>query len=344
MTRKRLPLNDLAVADRLREARHILGLTAAECARQLDFPVSTILNYETHKTPIPAEFALRLCRQFVISEEWFATGLHTALRSAAAAHGIPDTTPFEAMPLFFFHQALDLLTEAQNRSISLRSSYSTLYSCTLAPLYEKLCQEFFYLPRVIMRDSDTHDIIHNLSRVIVARWLCLLDNEAVRCQANPSFARRQFFRAQLEAGHLIWKRFMGAETPEISAPHLAWLRALVADSATPIGPIHALGANATAFIAEPIAAPAAASPERNLKKGVDEDSESRDTAPMKTEMERLIDKVKKLTEPRGMKSGLAEHLGVSTSTISEWLAGHYEPGGQATLKLLQWVEKQRGKS
>lgn len=61
---------------------------------------------------------------------------------------------------------------------------------------------------------------------------------------------------------------------------------------------------------------------------------------VKSEMQHLLDKVRKLTEPRGAQSALAEFLQVPTSRVSEWLSGKCEPGGQNTLRLLQWVEQQ----
>jgi transcriptional regulator with XRE-family HTH domain len=60
-------------------------------------------------------------------------------------------------------------------------------------------------------------------------------------------------------------------------------------------------------------------------------------------LSKVLDRARALTEKRGMRSKLAEDLSVSASRITDWLAGTFEPGGDATLRLLHWVEKHEGK-
>lgn len=67
-------------------------------------------------------------------------------------------------------------------------------------------------------------------------------------------------------------------------------------------------------------------------------------APMKHTMQSLLARVRKLTDARGAKMGLASALGVSPSRVSEWMAGKSEPSGTATLQLLEWVEAQERES
>ena len=69
-------------------------------------------------------------------------------------------------------------------------------------------------------------------------------------------------------------------------------------------------------------------------------SEFRKVADMKSGLQELLGKVRRLTEGKGMKAKLAKCLGVPQSRISEWLAGKYEPSGEITLRLLHWVEQQ----
>jgi len=66
-------------------------------------------------------------------------------------------------------------------------------------------------------------------------------------------------------------------------------------------------------------------------------SENRNTPAVKSEMEKLLSDVRGMTTAKGRKAKLARDLGVSLSRISEWLSGKYEPGGEVTLRLLQWV-------
>jgi transcriptional regulator with XRE-family HTH domain len=78
--------------------------------------------------------------------------------------------------------------------------------------------------------------------------------------------------------------------------------------------------------------------EREKKKVLTTSSELRNIDAMK--MRELLEKVRRLTAPRGMKAALARALPEPLPRISEWLAGKYEPSGETTLRLLNWVEQQ----
>ena len=56
------------------------------------------------------------------------------------------------------------------------------------------------------------------------------------------------------------------------------------------------------------------------------------------ELDRLFRRVRKATKPRGARARLAAELGVLPPTLSDWLRGRYEPGGEITLKLQNWVD------
>ena len=51
--------------------------------------------------------------------------------------------------------------------------------------------------------------------------------------------------------------------------------------------------------------------------------------------------LKSVTAGYGGKAKLARFLGVPGSSVSAWIAGTKEPGGETTLKLLNWVEQQK---
>lgn len=46
-------------------------------------------------------------------------------------------------------------------------------------------------------------------------------------------------------------------------------------------------------------------------------------------------------ERRGRVSELANHLEVAQQQASNWLAGKSEPGGEATLQMMRWLETSR---
>lgn len=60
---------------------------------------------------------------------------------------------------------------------------------------------------------------------------------------------------------------------------------------------------------------------------------------VKSEIKKLIERVKQKAAKPGAKAELARTLGVAPARISEWLSGEKEPGGEYTLRLLRWVEQ-----
>jgi transcriptional regulator with XRE-family HTH domain len=81
-------------------------------------------------------------------------------------------------------------------------------------------------------------------------------------------------------------------------------------------------------------------PTREAKKGLTSLSLKSKAWGMKSEVQKLIEQVKRKASKPGAKSQLARALGVAPARISEWLSGEKEPGGEYTLKLLHWVEQQ----
>jgi transcriptional regulator with XRE-family HTH domain len=69
-------------------------------------------------------------------------------------------------------------------------------------------------------------------------------------------------------------------------------------------------------------------------------SEIRKVEDVKSEIEKLLARVRGLVSAKGMKAKLAATLGVPQSRLSEWLGGTCEPSGETTLRLLKWVEQQ----
>lgn len=74
------------------------------------------------------------------------------------------------------------------------------------------------------------------------------------------------------------------------------------------------------------------------KEGVDTSSLKSNSSNMKSELERLIARVRSAAAMPGAKKELAHWLQVAPARVSEWLAGKKEPGGNYTLRLLRWVE------
>jgi len=76
-------------------------------------------------------------------------------------------------------------------------------------------------------------------------------------------------------------------------------------------------------------------PEKDLTQG----SLKSNNTDVKSEIEKLIERLKRKASKPGAKAELARTLNVAPARISEWLSGEKEPGGEYTLRLLKWVEQ-----
>jgi transcriptional regulator with XRE-family HTH domain len=59
---------------------------------------------------------------------------------------------------------------------------------------------------------------------------------------------------------------------------------------------------------------------------------------VKSEVQKLIEQVRRKASKPGAKSNLARELHVAPARISEWLSGEKEPGGDYALRLKNWVK------
>ena len=60
---------------------------------------------------------------------------------------------------------------------------------------------------------------------------------------------------------------------------------------------------------------------------------------VKSEIEGLVNRLRRATTKPGKKAELARFMNVAPARVSEWLSGQ-EPGGENALRLLRWVEQQ----
>jgi outer membrane biogenesis lipoprotein LolB len=67
---------------------------------------------------------------------------------------------------------------------------------------------------------------------------------------------------------------------------------------------------------------------------------------VKAQLPHLLKRLALATKESGRMSELADFLGMATgkrvplASVSRWLSGKREPGGEITLQLLHWVEHQ----
>jgi transcriptional regulator with XRE-family HTH domain len=230
--KSKLSPEDIAICQRLREARGRLGITHIEVARQIGLERSTLLNYEHCRTPLRFEVALQFCRQFIVSEEWLATGEYGACHAAAVKHKIPIKRGPELEVMnknIFFRQCLDLRSEPSSLHIPPGTLFSKAFWDTLALEYARLIQSWFYYPRISLSDSDNPDLANNLLTVINARFIFMLSNEALRRGKNPPLAWRVYTRCVFEAADLIFKKMMHYPLGTDNSRNLDWLRHVLSE-------------------------------------------------------------------------------------------------------------------
>ena len=78
----------------------------------------------------------------------------------------------------------------------------------------------------------------------------------------------------------------------------------------------------------------------HLNKGLTNVALSDNISGVKDQLPTLLKRLNDATRERGTKTALAKFMGVKLPTISRWLSGEKEPGGETTLRLLHWVEQQ----
>jgi hypothetical protein len=61
--------------------------------------------------------------------------------------------------------------------------------------------------------------------------------------------------------------------------------------------------------------------------------------PVKSQLDNLLATLNRLTKEPGNKTALADFLGAPLASVSRWLSGKRDPGGETTLKMFHWAEQ-----
>jgi DNA-binding XRE family transcriptional regulator len=234
MRKNPLPAADKAICRRLKELRMKLGLTEAAAARAAGITRHLWHSMEMLRAPLRCRVAFKICRQLIVSEEWLATGTFAQAQAAAALKPIGMSSDPEK---FYLRQCVDLQVEPEFGDLDPRMLFRDAFRA-LRERYGALVEKHFFLPRILLRDTDGDELLLRYIEVANQRWLWLIENEVRRVSRGLGMARRQFVRGQIEIGVVLFKRFMNLPTPEIEEKHYAFLQALAKDAICPLGPIH----------------------------------------------------------------------------------------------------------
>jgi hypothetical protein len=187
---------------RLKEAREeFLNISLSGFAKGVGISKDRLSSYEQCRAPLRADLALRICRRWILSEEWLATGTLTSFRASAQAHGFRvDYPAFQSLHTIGGRQCVDLFSEPVGRNIAPGKLFSEAYDTVLRPVYSDLVARFFYYPRIVFSEDPEPDLAHALASACLERWMKLLSFRT----SGPWHVQRHFVARFIEAGSRLF--------------------------------------------------------------------------------------------------------------------------------------------
>lgn len=322
-----LPDRERAVCARLREARQHLRLTQTEFAKQIGISRERLASYEHARAPLRFDCGLKVCRQFLVSEKWLADGL----RSPGPLRN-PVRTIAVRFSDFPARQFMDLASRVPIDAKMGRIPFGRGFAKVLSEEYERsrLSRGFLLdLPNITLSSADDISLYKNVLAFCTETFL----------RYHQEARQKQFFWAMVR-----WARIAQQELDEkvsTDPPECFFEKALDKIERAVFSADEADEGWFWGYKVVP-ASPGEMVPlpsgvkdfHRKVLPKFTEYSKSMD---MSLNMATLMKRLQRLTEPSGMKGKLAKALGVHQPRVSEWLAGKYEPTGETTLRLLNWV-------
>ena len=144
---KAIANREQAVCVRLRQCREALKLSQEEFAAQVGISRGRLASYEEKRAPLRADLGLRICHQFILSEEWLATGKGS------------------------MRACLDLLLDPMVHHLPVDAPFGEIYDNHLASLVSKIRQQVGGDLRVLPQPGDSYERMENLLLFCLFRWL-----------------------------------------------------------------------------------------------------------------------------------------------------------------------------
>jgi transcriptional regulator with XRE-family HTH domain len=311
IARTGLPDKERAVCARLREVRQHLRLTQTEFAVQIGISRERLASYEDARAPVRADVGLRACRQFVVSEKWLATGF-----MYSESKPVP-LTAWEA------HFTMDLIREFKPDQFKPRQPFGAAYQAYFSPKYEQLAKALLKrgshpFPRIVLNHADDLSAIKNAFDFCICTCSRML---------GPQDQKRLFF-ALIISARVLWQELSEQVEPRNEST----------DFERALSTIESENAQEWFWGYQVVRALNPYwNPQRKrlLLTNVDE---SVKTAPVKSQLRDLLADLNQLTKESGKKTELAAFLGAPLASVSRWLSGEREPGGEIALLLRRWAD------
>lgn len=231
MRKAKLSSRDIGICLNLQKARERLGLTQSEVARQLVLERTTLQNYEYCRTPLRFEIALKFCRQFIVSEEWLATGKCEMCRAQAVKIGAassatgPESDFMETE--IYFRQCLDLWSEPATRHIRTGMLFSEAWDAVHSKEYKRLISSFLHYPRILFTDADNKDLAINFLTAINKRFMLLLSSIFDKDGKPSQSVWRAYTLHMTQLANLVFHKMSGIKLHPEDFQDLNWLRDFV---------------------------------------------------------------------------------------------------------------------
>jgi transcriptional regulator with XRE-family HTH domain len=214
--KSKLPPKEQAICLRLKEARLRLGLSQESVAQRVGVLASQISNLEKCRAPVRCQFALRFCRELIISEEWLATGKFAGAEAALGKDQPvrPPANAFAHLRPLLFRQCADLFSHPYGRGVPERTLFSDAYALSLAQAYYMACSDARPgSPRIETTNYDRPDFEMEITTVRIERLLFFIrmangDTEEAAKNAVSHFAEALREAAETIADEVLlrdWK-------------------------------------------------------------------------------------------------------------------------------------------
>jgi transcriptional regulator with XRE-family HTH domain len=294
-----LPQAELAICRRLKLYRQRCDLPRRLFARELGLDASVIIRIELGRAPLRYGVACKITRVFGINPGWLASG--SGPITASVLLPSPDEISVDERELFtsvFNHKLLESLRQ---KVAKLESSPSHKYGTSKHPTDPK--------GRVDAEEFLRMDIREWITCVPDARFNELVN--AIRYAAMP----------------IVYDWDPNDDPPEVIAERRA---AMDIDRAS-LKDRRAVMAARMRLAAERRKNPGA---EKKVLTSVDG---SVKLLTVNSQLKNLLARLISATNDPGRKTELADFLGAPLASVSRWLSGKREPGGEITLRMLAWV-------
>jgi transcriptional regulator with XRE-family HTH domain len=197
--RRVLPEREKAIGQRLRAIREHLNLSQTQAATQLGVTRERLASYEDGRAPVRFDFALKFCRQFIVSEEWLALGENRIIARWMKRWNKPKRS-------FDWHscdrrKCMSLLLEPAFHDPKPGTLFSEAYDAFFDTVYQKLANDYEFPRLAYLREGECC-LLRNWFHALMDIWLDRVDEAgSFRLLTSLSKAARDMI-CSINMGHL----------------------------------------------------------------------------------------------------------------------------------------------